>query len=150
MNKENRKKVGKYWNSLENWFWGKSPTKSWIWLTGDLTNRGVPVFIRIIVMKIQWMLSWFHYIKKPFWIDESLFNFLVCILFSEIQFKTNKNSTNLVFRKRRKKSYARWLKIKWTYEAAMQNQKSQTYCGFNWYFYPGRCANGSISTQGTI
>ena len=32
----------------------------------------------------------------------------------------------------------------------MQNQKSQTYCGFNWYFYPGRCANGSISTQGNL
>ena len=57
---------------------------------------------------------------------------------------------NLIFRKRRKKSYARWWKIKWTYEVAMQNQKSQTYCGFNWYFYPGRCANGSISTQGNL
>ena len=32
----------------------------------------------------------------------------------------------------------------------MLNQKSQTYCGFNWYFYPGRCANGSISTQGSL
>ena len=32
----------------------------------------------------------------------------------------------------------------------MQNQTSQTYCGFNWYFYLGRCANGSISTQGKI